>query len=34
MRYIDLEYNNLTNSGTSVEGIKSIAEVYNKLIVN
>jgi hypothetical protein len=34
IRYIDLEYNNLTNSGSSFEGIKSIAEVFIYLKVN
>lgn len=27
IRYIDIEYNNLTDGGTSNEGIKSIADV-------
>ncbi len=27
IRYLDLEFNNLTASGTNVDGIKNIAEV-------
>ena len=27
IRYIDLEYNNLTEGGSNIEGIKHIAEV-------